>query len=106
MEREMFGRLTAAAFGLSIAISGAALAQAWLDEQRIACPLVELDAFPQHADLAVECAPAAILEDICRPMLAAGKRQRGSDVDILGKSRGSLPGSAGEDSLRRVKSIN
>jgi aspartate dehydrogenase len=63
--------------GVTLACAAArdrAKAQAWLDEQRIACPLVELDAFPQHADLAVECAPAAILEDICRPMLAAGKR--------------------------------
>ena len=41
--------------------------------QRIACPLVELDAMPDHADLAVECAPAAAIEDICRPMLEAGK---------------------------------
>ena len=30
--------------------------------------------FPQHADLAVECAPAAMLEHICRPMLEAGKQ--------------------------------
>ena len=36
--------------------------------------LVPLDEFPQHADLAVECAPAAILERICRPMLTAGKQ--------------------------------
>jgi aspartate dehydrogenase len=49
-------------------------AQAWLDAQQIACPLVELDAFPQHADLAIECAPAAVFEDICRPMLQAGRR--------------------------------
>ena len=28
---------------------------------------------PDHADLAVECAPAAGIEDICRPMLEAGK---------------------------------
>jgi aspartate dehydrogenase len=49
-------------------------AQAWLDAQRIACPLVELDAVPDHADLVVECAPAAVIEDICRPMLEAGKQ--------------------------------
>ena len=30
--------------------------------------------FPTHADLAVECAPAALLEKICRPMLEAGKQ--------------------------------
>ena len=51
-----------------------AKAQAWLDAQHLDCPLVDLDAFPQHADLAVECAPAAAFEDICRPMLQAGKR--------------------------------
>jgi len=35
--------------------------------------LVELDDLPRHADLAIECAPAAIIERICRPMLEAGK---------------------------------
>jgi aspartate dehydrogenase len=49
-------------------------ARAWLDRERINCPLVELDALPAHADLAVECAPASVLEQICRPMLEAGKR--------------------------------
>jgi aspartate dehydrogenase len=49
-------------------------AQAWLDAQGISCPLVEPEAFPAHADLAVECAPPAVLERICRPMLAAGKK--------------------------------
>lgn len=49
-------------------------AQAWLDAERIVCPLVELQEFPAHADLAVECAPGALLEGICRPMLEAGKR--------------------------------
>lgn len=48
-------------------------AQAWLDQQGIACPLVEPRALPEHADLVVECAPAAVIEDICRPMLEAGK---------------------------------
>jgi len=63
--------------GLALACVAArdkAKAQAWLDAQNIACPLVELSAFPDFADIAVECAPAAILDDICRPMLAAGKR--------------------------------
>jgi aspartate dehydrogenase len=50
-----------------------AKAQAWLDKEGIACPLVELADLPQHADLVVECAPAAAIEDICRPMLEAGK---------------------------------
>lgn len=51
-----------------------AKAQAWLDEERISCPLVAPEAFPEHADLAVECAPAEALERICRPMLEAGKK--------------------------------
>jgi len=49
-------------------------AKAWLDEGKISCPLVELAEFPRYADLAVECAPAEILENVCTPMLAAGKR--------------------------------
>jgi len=62
--------------GLSLA--GAAVrdrrkAQDWLDREGIACPLLELDALPGYADLAVECAPAAAFDDICRPMLEAGK---------------------------------
>jgi aspartate dehydrogenase len=63
--------------GLSLACAATrdhAKAQAWLDAQRIFCPLVEPDEFPALADLAVECAPAAALERICRPMLEAGKR--------------------------------
>jgi aspartate dehydrogenase len=62
--------------GLALACVAArdrAKAQAWLDAEKIACPLVELEAFPDLADLAVECAPAALIERICRPMLAAGK---------------------------------
>jgi aspartate dehydrogenase len=51
-----------------------AKAQAWLEAQRIACPLVEPEEFPARADIAVECAPAAALERICRPMLEAGKK--------------------------------
>ena len=75
--RTLAKRLAAGMPGLSLACAAArdrGKAQAWLDQQGIACPLVELDELPQHADLAVECAPAAVLEDICRPMLAAGKR--------------------------------
>jgi aspartate dehydrogenase len=51
-----------------------AKAQTWLAAEGIACPLVEVEAFPAHADLAVECAPAAVVDRICRPMLEAGKR--------------------------------
>jgi aspartate dehydrogenase len=49
-------------------------ARGWLDEEGIEAPVVGLADFPKHADLAIECAPAKILEDICRPMLGAGKQ--------------------------------
>ena len=62
--------------GLTLACAAAgdrAKAQAFLDREGIACPLVNLDEFPAHADIAVECAPASQIENICRPMLTAGK---------------------------------
>jgi aspartate dehydrogenase len=74
--RVLARRLSDGVAGLTLACAAAqdrAKAQAWLDAERIACPLVELDALPRHADLAVECAPAAAIERICRPMLEAGK---------------------------------
>jgi aspartate dehydrogenase len=49
-------------------------ARGWLDQEGIEVPIVALDDLPAHADLAVECAPAAVLEKICRPMLGAGKQ--------------------------------
>src|SRR5215470_17061354 len=63
--------------GLTLACAATrdhAKAQAWLERERIVCPLVEPETFPAHADLAVECAPASVLERICRPMLEAGKQ--------------------------------
>ncbi len=74
--RALARRLAEGVPGLELACVAArdgAKAQAWLDEQGITCPIVPFDAFPAHADLAVEAAPAALVEDICRPMLAAGK---------------------------------
>lgn len=62
--------------GLELACAAAGnktKAEAWLKAEGIACPLVPLMDFPTHADLAVECAPAALLDQICRPMLEAGK---------------------------------
>jgi aspartate dehydrogenase len=56
-----------------VSAGDAAKARAWLDEQHIDCPIVPLQGVPAHADLAVECAPAAVLDQICRPMLTAGK---------------------------------
>ncbi len=63
--------------GLELACVAArdrAKAEAWLKAQGIRCPVVEIDALPLHADLAVECAPPEIIEQICRPMLMAGKK--------------------------------
>ena len=75
--RVLARRLADGVPGLALACAAAgdrAKAQAWLDAEKIACPLVEPEAFPEHADLAVECAPASVLERICRPMLEAGKQ--------------------------------
>ena len=63
--------------GLALACAAArdhAKAQTWLEAEKIVCPLVGLETFPQHADLAIECAPASVIEQICRPMLEAGKQ--------------------------------
>jgi aspartate dehydrogenase len=60
---------------LSCVASGdRAKAVAWLAGQKIDVPVVAIEALPLHADLAVECAPGAIIEQICRPMLTRGKR--------------------------------
>lgn len=75
--RAVARRLTDGLPGLSlacIATGNAEKARSWLKEQKIDCPVVELDEFPKHADLAVECAPASLIERICRPMLEAGKQ--------------------------------
>jgi len=56
-----------------IASGDEAKARAWLAAEGISAPVVALSAFPDHADLAVECAPAALIEAICAPMLKAGK---------------------------------
>ena len=58
----------------AIATGNKAKAQAWLDREAIACPIISLDELPVYSDLALECAPAAILGDICLPMLNAGKQ--------------------------------
>lgn len=57
-----------------IAVRDPGKARTWLEQQSIPCPIVKLEAMPSHADLVVECAPASVLEDICRPMLSARKR--------------------------------
>src|SRR5215210_2136818 len=75
--RTLAGRLSDGIPGLTLACVAARdeeKARGWLDEEGIDVPVVGLEDFPKHADLAIECAPAKILEDICRPMLTAGKQ--------------------------------
>ncbi|HXF87444.1 MAG TPA: aspartate dehydrogenase [Xanthobacteraceae bacterium] len=75
--RAVARRLNEGIPGLSLACAAARdeeKARAWLAEQRIDCPVVPLEEFPKLADIAIECAPAAMLERICRPMLEAGKQ--------------------------------
>ncbi|WP_046866030.1 aspartate dehydrogenase [Microvirga massiliensis] len=57
-----------------VAVRDRSKAEAWMRNEGIDCPILTLPSLPDYADLAVEAAPAAILEDICRPMLSAGKR--------------------------------
>lgn len=48
-------------------------AREWLASEKIKCPVAALPDLSRYADVAVECAPAAFLEQVCRPMLEAGK---------------------------------
>ena len=75
--RAITRRLASGVPGLAlagVAVGDRAKAQAWLDAERISCPILALPDLPAHADVALECAPAATLPDICEPMLRAGKR--------------------------------
>jgi aspartate dehydrogenase len=75
--RVLAQRLSAGIPGLAlaaVAVRDRAKAQLWLDENGIRCPIVPLPELPAHADLAVECAPPPLLEQICRPMLEAGRK--------------------------------
>ena len=99
--REVARRLSRGMPGFMLACAAArdrAKAQAWLDAERITCPLVDPEAFPAHADLAIDCTPPRMLEQVCRPMLEAGKQvivlSAGallprSDLIELAKSRGA-----------------
>ena len=98
--RVLARRLSDGVPGVRLACAAArdrARARAWLDAERIVCPLVELEALPDHADLAIECAPASALDRICRPMLEAGRAVmvlscgallERSDLIALAKARG------------------
>lgn len=75
--RALAKSLAAGVPGLTLACAAAgdrAKAQSWLDAQGLKCPLVALEDFPKHADIAIECAPSSALERICVPMLEAGKQ--------------------------------
>ena len=75
--RALSRRLADGVDGLTLAAVAARdeeKARGWLDEEGIEVPIVPLSDMPQHADLVVECAPAKIIEEICRPMLTAGKQ--------------------------------
>lgn len=48
--------------------------QAFLDTLPAPVPNVSIDELPAHADVIVECAPAALLHRIVEPALAAGKK--------------------------------
>lgn len=83
-----------------VAARDRAKAQAWLAAQGIACPVVGFDDFPRQSDIAVECAPSALLDRICRPMLEAGKQvlvlscgallARGDLVDLAKRHGGRI----------------
>jgi aspartate dehydrogenase len=75
--RVLARRLTDGIPGLELAAVAArdrAKAQAWLDAEGISCPIVPIADLPRHADIVVECAPPVLLEQICRPVLEAGKK--------------------------------
>jgi aspartate dehydrogenase len=57
-----------------VAVRDQEKSRAWLQENGISSPLLTLPELPDHADLAVEAAPAHVLEEICQPMLSRGKR--------------------------------
>ncbi len=58
----------------AVAVRDKSRGQAALDRAGAVAPMLGLHELPEVADLVVECAPAAILADICRPMLGAGKK--------------------------------
>ena len=59
---------------VAVAVRDKSRGQMALDRAGAVAPMLDLQALPDVADLVVECAPAAILADICRPMLGAGKK--------------------------------
>jgi len=75
--RTLASRLAEGIPGLELVCAAAGnreKAEAFLGLRGITCPVVDLADFPDLADLAVECAPPARLEQVCRPMLEAGRK--------------------------------
>lgn len=48
-------------------------ARATLDSMSLSVPIYDLEKLPGIADIVVECAPAAVLDKVVRPVLLAGK---------------------------------
>jgi aspartate dehydrogenase len=57
----------------AVAVRDKAKARAFLASLSRPVPIVPLGALPKHADIVIECAPAALLPKIGEPVLAAGK---------------------------------
>jgi aspartate dehydrogenase len=58
----------------AVASRDSAKARALLEAEAIAVPVVDLAALAERSDIVVECAPAAALRDIAKPVLVAGKK--------------------------------
>lgn len=93
------GKLPGLTLG-AVATRDSVKARGWLDGHGINAPVVSLTELPSHADLAVECAPGAILGEIATPMLQAGKKvmvlsaaallSRPELVDVARRSGGQI----------------
>jgi aspartate dehydrogenase len=57
----------------AVAARDAAKARARLDSLPSDVPVCALAELPAHADIVIECAPAAVLDEVVRPVLDAGK---------------------------------
>jgi aspartate dehydrogenase len=58
----------------AVASRDGAKARAQLEAERIGVPVVALAELAELSDIVIECAPAAALRDIAKPVLAAGKK--------------------------------
>jgi aspartate dehydrogenase len=67
----------------AVATRDSAAARAYLAAVDSSVQVVTLDELPAVADLAIECAPAAIFDQIARPMIMAGKKVMALSVGAL-----------------------